>query len=66
MAVMYVSFVLSVCLYSGTAREITQTICASCSFGFLVIIWGVRDMKLVYRTMVRSGTKGSSYGRSLC
>ena len=66
MAVIYLSFVLSVCLYSGTARESTQTICASCPFDFLVMICGVRDMKLVYRTVVRSVTRGSSHSRSLC
>lgn len=57
MAVIYVAFVLSVvlsfclfvCLYSGTARESTQNICASCPFDFLVIVWCVLDIKLVYR-----------------
>ena len=66
MAVMYVAFVLSVCVYSGTARESTHSICASCSFDFLMIIWRVRDIKLVYSNMVRSGTEGSAYGGSRC
>jgi hypothetical protein len=70
MAVIYAAFVLSVCLfvclYLGTARESTHSICASFPFDFLVIFWCVRDMKLVYRNIVRSGTKGSSYGGSRC
>jgi hypothetical protein len=34
MVVVYVAFVLSVCLYSGTARESTKSICASYPIDF--------------------------------